>query len=227
MLTSTKQHTQKIETLLFDLDGTLVDTAADFIAVLNDQLLNHGYSMLDEALIRNTVSNGSKALIQIAFGGNEGEQEFEQYRTELLENYYQIVGDHAVLFPGMAEVLADCQIKNIPWGIITNKPRRFTEKLLEQLGLDNNCALVLCADDVSKPKPDPESMFLAAKTLNVNLNTSVYIGDHERDIVAGKAAGMVTVAAAYGYITQPLEFKNWDADYIIQHPFELKTLFLA
>ncbi len=218
---------QSIEALLFDLDGTLVDTAEDFVAVLNNQRLRHGKTLLPAELIRNTVSDGARALTHLAFGGQEGEKEFEGYRTELLEDYLDLVGTHARLFEGMDTVLKACLTSNIPWGIITNKPRRFTEKLLQRMDLWNQCALVLCADDVSKPKPDPESMFKAAEILNIHLPNSVYVGDHARDILSGKAAGMITVSAAYGYIMDKKSVSEWGADYIIQHPVELKTLFLS
>ena len=216
-----------VDALLFDLDGTLVDTAADFVAVLNNQRHDNRLPPLEELLIRNTVSNGARALTQLAFGGQEGETAFERYRAELLENYLSIVGEHATLFPGMELVLQSCQAQQIPWGIITNKPRRFTEKLIERMGMLDDCALIVCADDVSKSKPDPESMFLAAQRLQIHLPDSVYVGDHERDIAAGKAAGMITVTAAYGYIMDSLTTTSWGADYIIQQPIELKTLFLS
>ncbi len=218
---------QSIEALLFDLDGTLVDTAEDFVAVLNNQRLRHGKTLLPAELIRNTVSDGARALTHLAFGGHEGEQEFEGYRTELLKDYLDLVGSHARLFEGMDSVLNACLTRNIPWGIVTNKPRRFTEKLLQRMNLWEQCSLVLCADDVSKPKPDPESMFKAAEILNIHLPNSVYVGDHERDILSGKAARMITVSAAYGYIMDKKSVFDWGADYIIEHPVELKTLFLS
>lgn len=222
-----KRAPNKIAALLFDLDGTLVDSAADFIFVLNNQRLKHGLDALDKQAIRNTVSNGARALIQLAFGGYEGENAFEQYRQELLEEYFKVVGDHARLFDGMNDVLLACEAQNIPWGIITNKPRKFSEALLLKLNLATRCSLLLCADDVNQPKPHPESMFMAANALNINLENSVYVGDHERDICAGNAANMITVAAEYGYIENKSELLNWNASYTIQTPLQLKQLFLA
>lgn len=215
----------KIDAVLFDLDGTLVDSAADFIYVLNKHRLKYGLNLLNEESIRNTVSNGARALTQLAFGGTEGEIEFEQHRQELLDDYISVVGDHAKLFNGMNEILQACETNHIPWGIITNKPRKFTEVLLLKLDLLNRCSLLLCADDVTNPKPDPESMFIAGKSLNINLNRSIYVGDHERDIIAGNAANMITVAAEYGYIDDKSELVNWKANHIIQHPSELLELF--
>lgn len=217
----------KIEGMLFDLDGTLVDTAADFVITLNNQRQKHGFPEIDEAIIRNTVSNGARALTKLAFGGEEGEPEFEAYRQELLDDYIQIVGEHASLFDGMDEILSLCDKQNIPWGIITNKPRRFTEKLLAKLNLNSNCAITLCADDVTRPKPHPESMLKAGEHLGINLNNTVYVGDHARDIEAGNAANMITVAASYGYISDKSEANSWSAQYVIDHPITLKQLFLA
>lgn len=221
------KHLNKIDALLFDLDGTLVDTAADFIEALNAQRTRHGFESLNEQSIRNTVSNGARALTQLAFGGKEGEALFEQYRSELLDDYMQIVGNYAELFAGMPEILEICEDKKIPWGIITNKPRKFTEKLILKLDLMDRCSILLCADDVSQPKPHPESMLIAAKELKIDLIKSVYVGDHERDIAAGKAANMITVAAEYGYIDSHSKLTNWNANHIIQHPSELKKLFLS
>ena len=216
----------KIEAILFDLDGTLVDTAADFVQVLNKQRVQHGYPLLDPQCIRDTVSNGARALTKLAFGGNEGDIQFEEKRLELLELYAECVGDHALLFSGMEDTLEAFEKNNIPWGIITNKPKRFTDLLLIKLGLDKRSSITLCPDDVTNAKPDPESMFLAAERLNCNPLYSVYVGDHARDIQAGKAANMSTVAASYGYIEDKAAIQNWGADYEINHPSELISLFL-
>lgn len=221
------QPTNKIDALLFDLDGTLVDSAADFVYVLNNQRLKHGFAALEERAIRNTVSNGARALTHLAFGGTEGEDEFERYRAELLREYMEVVGEHAKLFDGMNEVLRSCERQQIPWGIITNKPRKFSEALLLKLNLTTRCALLLCADDVVEAKPSPESMFLAAEKLDIRLENSVYVGDHERDIIAGNAADMITVAVEYGYIDDKSELLQWQANHIIKHPSELTQLFLA
>ncbi len=216
----------KVDGILFDLDGTLVDSAADFVYVLNNQRHKYGLDTLNAQSIRNTVSNGARALTKLAFGGSEGEQEFEQHRQELLDNYIKVVGNHARLFDGMNEVLLACEAHKLPWGIITNKPRKFTEVLMKKLNLQDRCSLLLCADDVSNPKPDPESMFIASKTLNIHPNRTVYVGDHKRDIIAGNAANMITVAAEYGYVSDKSELANWQANHIIQHPLDLLKLFL-
>lgn len=217
-----------ISALLFDLDGTLVDTAADFVQVLNEQLASHGKQILPDTTIRNTVSDGARALIKLGFGGEPGEVQFEALRGELLERYQALVGKHAKLFDGMADVLTACEQRKIPWGIITNKPRLYTDLLLERMNLINRSAITLCPDDVTHSKPDPESLFLAAERLSLkHYQNIVYVGDHERDIQAGNAAQMVTVSALYGYIKSPNLAKKWPANYQIEHPSELISLFLT
>jgi len=215
-----------IEAILFDLDGTLVDTAADFVHILNAQRHDHNLPPLDYQTIRDTVSNGARALTKLAFGGHEGEADFEAKKQELLSRYESCAGDKARLFDGMPEVLAAFEASSIPWGIITNKPRLYTDILLSKLGLDERSAITLCPDDVRHAKPDPESMILASKRLKCTLSKSIYVGDHERDIQAGKAANMPTVAVSYGYIQDKRNISTWGADFEIDHPCELISLFL-
>ena len=215
-----------ISALLFDLDGTLVDTAPDFVAVLNQQRNDFGLDSLPEKDIRNVVSDGARALIKLAFGGNENEPEFQRKRQDLLDRYKVTVGDNAQLFDGMSVVLSRFEEIGIPWGIITNKPRLYTDILLDKLGLSSKSALTLCPDDVSKPKPDPEIMNLASKLLSIDLEKAVYVGDHIRDIQAGKSARMITVAASYGYVNDKNSISGWGADYEIDHPSEIISLFI-
>jgi len=211
--------------ILFDLDGTLVDTAPDFIRILNQQREQHKLPPLAAKLIRDTVSDGARALTKLAFGGEPGEIEFEIKRNELLELYAQCVGDEARLFEGMEQSLQFFEQHEIPWGIVTNKPKRFTDILLKKLSLTTRCAVSLCPDDVSKAKPDPESLFLACERLACSPADAIYVGDHERDIIAGKAAGMKTIAVSYGYIMNPDAIPDWSADYLIDHCSELISLF--
>lgn len=217
----------QISALLFDLDGTLVDTAADFVYVLNEQLEFHGKDKLPPELIRNTVSEGARALTKLAFGGTPGEEKFELLKNELLDRYQKLVGTHASLFEGMEEALNLCEEKQIPWGIITNKPRLYTDLLLDRLNLKSRSAVTLCPDDVTNPKPDPEALILAARKLALDCSSIAYIGDHERDIEAGNSANMITVSALYGYLKSIPAAKKWPADHQIEHPSELISLFLT
>lgn len=218
-------HSRRIDAVLFDLDGTLVDTAADFVFVLNNQRKRHQLPPLSAQIIRDTVSDGARALIKLAFGGDPGQSDFEAKRLELLELYAEQAGNQAQLFVGMNGVLRHFESQNIPWGIVTNKPRRFTEILLDKLALSSRSAITLCPDDVVKAKPDPESLFLACDRLSCSPERTIYVGDHERDIIAGKAANMKTVAAGYGYIVDKKKISDWRADFEVDHPAELISLF--
>lgn len=213
---NTRQLRSRTAAVLFDLDGTLVDTAEDFVQVLNVLRARYGLDALPPLKIRNTVSDGARALTALAFGGQEGEPKFEQQRQELLDLYLLEVGTHARLFQGMPETLVALERSGIPWGIVTNKPRVYTERLLQRLALSENCRVLVCPDDVQQAKPNPEGLLLAASTLGIAPSTCVYVGDHVRDIEAGKAAGMRTVAAKFGYIDSPDIVQTWQADFVIE-----------
>ncbi len=199
--------------VLFDLDGTLVDTAPDFIIAVNKQREIHGLPPLHEMLIRNTVSEGARALVSLSFSGKEDEEEFLAKHRELLALYMTHIADNSRLFPEMDKLLDWLEQNQIPWGIVTNKPRRFSEPLLEGLNLTTRCQALVCPDDVVNKKPDPEPLFLACSILQVSPENTIYVGDHDRDIEAGRRAGMKTIAASYGYIPHTESVNDWNADY--------------
>ena len=211
----------KPEAVLFDLDGTLLDTAPDFVRVVNQQLNLHNMKSIDPEHIRQTVSNGGKALINLAFGLDEGDEHFLNRHSQLLDLYEQSIADESVFFQGIDLFLKELEHRSIPWGIVTNKPSRFTLPLLEKLQLSERCSVTICPDDVSKPKPDPEPLFLACERLSCRPDKTIYIGDHARDIEAGQRAGMTTIAARYGYIDKSDRVDDWKADFIIDHADEL------
>jgi phosphoglycolate phosphatase len=212
----------KFKALLLDLDGTLLDTAPDFVAALNKQLSQHGRDPLPDSAIRTSVTNGSAGLIADGFKLSPEDPTFEVIRQEYLALYYDNISEKTTLFPGLRGVLDACDSKSIPWGIITNKPWKYSEALLDQLNLLNASAVVICPDHVKKPKPDPEAMFLASSKLKLRPKDCLYIGDHSRDIDAGKAAGMVTIAAGWGYIEETDDIERWNADHLI---FKSEDLF--
>lgn len=211
--------------VLFDLDGTLADTADDFVLVLNLLRQQHGFESLDSEHIRATVSDGARALTHLAFGGHEGEPDFESKRQQLLALYFSKVGDSARLFSGMEAVLEQLESQSIPWGVVTNKPKKYTERLFTKLGLAQRCAVLVCPDDVVHAKPDPEGLLLAATKLSIRPDNCWYVGDHIRDIEAGRAAGMTTIAARYGYIKPEDAIEHWQAHSIINIPTDLLPLF--
>ena len=209
------------EAVLFDLDGTLLDTAPDFIRVVNQQRQLHNMSPLPPERIRETVSNGARALIKLAFDLDVEDDDFISKHSELLAMYEASIADETVFFPGIDLFLKQLEDKSIPWGIVTNKPSRFTLPLLEKLQLDRRCSVTICPDDVTHSKPHPEPLFLACNRLNCTPEKSLYVGDHVRDIEAGRSAGMITIAARYGYIDAPDQVDEWQADLIIDRGDEL------
>ncbi|RRJ85436.1 HAD family hydrolase [Aestuariirhabdus litorea] len=213
--------------VLFDLDGTLLDTAPDFIKVLNRLLEEQQRPPLDDAPIRATVSNGARALVSLGFGLTEGEPGFEPLRERLLTLYEERLGEFTRPFDGIDPLLSTLEARGIPWGVVTNKPSRYTLPLLEKLGYRSRCATVVCPDQVSHSKPHPEPMLLACQQAACIPARTVYIGDHERDIKAGHNAGMPTIAALYGYLEAGLDWRRWRATHQVNHASEILQWFEA
>ncbi len=191
---------QNLKAVIFDLDGTLVDTADEFVPVVQGLRAEHGHDAMDPQRIRASVSNGARALVSLGLDINEDAPEFESKRLRLLELYSQVVGTMASPYPGIESLLARLQAKGIVWGISTNKPRAYTEPLLARLNIQPPPGSVVCPDDITNRKPHPESLYRNCHDLHCAPHEAIYIGDHLRDIEAGRRAGMYTIAAAYGYI---------------------------
>jgi N-acetyl-D-muramate 6-phosphate phosphatase len=210
--------------LLFDLDGTLLDTAPDFITALNTQLERHGRPAIQGSEVRTSVTNGSVGLIQAGFGLTPENARFESLREEFLALYFANLADKTALFAGLQSVLDECANREIPWGIVTNKPWKYTEAALVQLNLMQGAATVICPDHVAQPKPHPEAMLLACSEIAIAPADCLYVGDHLRDIDAGRAAGMRTIAAGWGYIEAGQNIHNWQADWVVEQSHELHSL---
>ena len=202
--------------LLFDLDGTLLDTAPDFISSMNVLMARHGEPKIGAEGIRLNVTNGSAGLIQHAFNVSPESREFKTLRNELLSIYEKHIVEKTALFPGIKQVLDECAERSIPWGIVTNKPWMYTETILEKLDLMDRVACAICPDHVQRPKPDPESLYLACKKLRLKPSQCIYIGDHIRDILAGSRAAMSTIVAAWGYIDPDENLSEWGANWIVE-----------
>ena len=208
-----------IECVLFDLDGTLVDTAPDFVIALNLLLAQHGKQALDACVISRTVSDGAKALVSLGFGIDDKTEGFAPLHTDLLALYLkQIETTRSVLYPGMESLLDSLERAGIPWGIVTNKPRLYATALLSRLSLLSRCPVLVCPDDVEEKKPHPESLFLALSTLQCKPERCVYIGDHIRDMQAAKNADLIAIAASYGYLADGVDPAEWPADFILSQP---------
>jgi 2-phosphoglycolate phosphatase len=202
----------RLRAVIFDLDGTLVDTAEEFVAVVQALRAEHDLEAMAPERIRASVSNGARALVSLALEITEASPAFESKRLRLLELYSEVLGSAARPYPGIAALLAALGRRGIAWGVATNKPRAFTVPLLARLALQPQAASVVCPDDVAARKPHPESLYRNCRELNCSPAEAIYVGDHRRDIEAGRRAGIYTIAAAYGYIEPGDDPRGWGAD---------------
>jgi phosphoglycolate phosphatase len=214
----------RLRAVLFDMDGTLLDTAPDFIAICQAMLAERGFPAVADKLIRDEISGGAKAMVSAAFAMSPSEPEFEPLRLEFLERYQKDCAVHSKLFEGMAELLADIESANLIWGVVTNKPVRFAQPIMEQLGLAERSAVLICPDHVTKSKPDPEPLILACKMLDLDPASVLFVGDDLRDIESGRDAGTKTAAVRYGYIHPHDNPNHWGADVVVDHPSELRKV---
>jgi phosphoglycolate phosphatase len=206
--------------LLLDLDGTLLDTAPDMGGALNRLRFEHGREPLPPERIRPVVSHGAARLVKIGFPEAEGD-EFERLRLRFLELYSQHLADHTRPFPGLLDVLDELERRSLPWGVVTNKPGWLTDPLMIQLGLFERAGCIVSGDTVGERKPHPLPLLHAAQLIRVAPERCVYVGDAERDIQAGRAAGMRTVVASYGYIGDDDAPEQWNASGRVDHPHQL------
>ena len=203
--------------ILFDLDGTLLDTAPDMIGALNLLRREEGVEPLPFAAVRSSVSHGAVRLIKVGFPAAQAD-EFERLRLRFLSIYSENLAGGTRLFAGLEQALAAFEAEGLPWGIVTNKPGWLTDPLLDQLGLAGRACCVVSGDTVNERKPHPLPLLHAAAVTGVSPDHCVYVGDAERDIVAGRAAGMQTVVAAYGYLADTDHPETWQANGIIERP---------
>jgi phosphoglycolate phosphatase len=214
-----------VAAVLFDLDGTLVDTAPDLVAVLNRLLVERGRARMPYAVARNEVSNGAGGLLRLGFGERATPDEIESMRPRFLELYADCVSTKSRLFIGLSDL--DEVGSRVELGIVTNKPDAFTRPLLAALRLAERVRCVVSGDRLPQRKPDPAPLKLAADELGIAAARCVYVGDAPRDIEAGKAAGMATIAAAYGYIRPRENPLAWGADAVIRRPDDLGAALAA
>jgi phosphoglycolate phosphatase len=214
----------RLRAVLFDMDGTLLDTAPDFIVICQAMLAERGLPRVDDKLIRDEISGGARAMVSAAFAMSPEAQEFEALRLEFLARYQTDCAVHSQLFEGMAELLADIEKAKLIWGVVTNKPVRFAQPIMEQLGLSQRSAVLICPDHVTKSKPDPEPLLLACKMLDLDPASVLFVGDDLRDIESGRDAGTKTAAVRYGYIHPHDNPDHWGADVVVNHPLELRRV---
>ncbi len=213
-----------IHTVLFDLDGTLIDTAPDMAAALNRLLQEEGKPPLPYSEIRPVVSNGSVALVQLGFPDCTDPADKERLKTRYLEIYEEALCIDSVLFPGMESLIDTLEQQNLRWGVVTNKPGWLTDPLMQQIGLAPRAACIVSGDTTANRKPHPEPMFLACRLAETRAEHCLYVGDAQRDIEAGRNAGMRTVIANYGYIGSWENTADWGADHAVDEPLDILPL---
>lgn len=198
--------------VLFDFDGTLADTAPDLAAAANQQRLRRGLAPLPYEQLRPQASHGARGLLRVALGLTPESPGYEDAKRQFLDDYAADIAVHTVLFPGIEELLARLVETGWTWGIVTNKVARFTAPLVRHLALEQHSAVVVCGDTTAYSKPHPEPLLHAARQVGVPPSRCLYVGDDQRDILAGKAAGMKTIATAYGYCGDGTPVEAWEAD---------------
>ena len=208
--------------ILFDLDGTLADTAPDLAAAVNLLRSARGLAPTAYAILRPTASAGARGMIGASFGLTPDDAGFQELRDGFLANYAAAMAVHSTLFPGVAELLAGIEAAGLRWGVVTNKPARFTDPLLPQIGL-GHAACVVSGDTTAHAKPHPAPLLEAAARLGLAPEQCWYVGDDLRDIQAGRAAAMPTIAAGWGYCG-PVEPQAWQADHLLLQPLEILAL---
>jgi phosphoglycolate phosphatase len=214
----------QVDAVLFDLDGTLIDSAPDLGGAGNDLRLRRGLAALPLSDFRPMTSSGARGMLQVALDLAPGDADFEPARLEFLAIYEARMTRDTRVFTDMAPLLAAIEAAAMPWGIVTNKITRFTEPIVQAMGLATRSAALVCGDTTPHAKPHPAPMFEAARQLGLAPQRCAYVGDDLRDIEAGRAAGMATVAVAWGYLGKDQPITAWGADHIVDHPAQLQAL---
>ena len=204
--------------LLFDLDGTLIDSAPDLAQAANDLRARHGLPALPFDLLRPMVGTGARGMLGVAFGMAPGQPEFEPLRDAFLDLYAQCLLQQTRVFADVLPVLAALDQAGLPWGIVTNKAMRFAQPIVQGLGLASRAAVLVAGDSTAHAKPHPLPLLEAARRMGFSPSRCAYIGDDHRDMVAGRAAGMGTLAAAWGYLGDGAVVADWGADLVLDAP---------
>ena len=207
--------------VLFDFDGTLADTAPDLAAAANKQRTRKGLPPLPYEALRPYASHGARGLLKAGLDMDPGHPEYESCRQQFLEDYEQDMTTHTTLFPGIKQLLSTLKDHDYAWGIVTNKMEYLAVPLVVHLGLYTDCAVTVGGDTTSHAKPHPAPLLHAAKQAGFDPSQCIYVGDDQRDIIAGKAAGMATLVAAYGYCGLETAVHAWQADAIAQSPEDI------
>lgn len=210
--------------VLFDLDGTVVDSAPDLAGAANDMRVSRGLDPLPYALLRPMVGSGARGMVGVALQVQPGDADFMALRDEFLQRYEERLTRETVVFSTMQPVLKKLTQSGMVWGIVTNKIARYAEPLVSALGLHDGSAVLICGDTTAHAKPHPAPLIEAANRIQVPVARCLYVGDDLRDVQAGKAAGMQTAAAAWGYLGNGDSVHEWGADHLLVQPQDLLKL---
>ena len=214
----------QIKAVLFDLDGTVADTAPDLAYAANSLRLADGVPPLPVEILRPLASQGARGLLKEAVGLTPDDPGFEHARLRFLSFYENNLCVHTRLFPGIPQLLDGIEARALPWGIVTNKVEFFAQPLMQKLGLDERCAITVGGDTTPNAKPAPDPLLHAAKAINVAPDACIYVGDDLRDVQAAHAAGMTSVAVRWGYLGDGPPIEQWNAHYIVRTPKDLHDL---
>lgn len=219
-----RRPTFAVQAVLFDMDGTLVDSAPDLALAAQRMRAARGLEPLPLSAYRPHASSGARGMLRVAFGHSPADEVYEVLRQEFLHEYSRCLLENTACFDGVDQLVATLIEARLPWGIVTNKAQHLTRQVLAGLPLLAPAGAVVCGDTLPKAKPHPDPLLEAARRLGVDPDACLYVGDDERDIVAGRAAGMFTVAARYGYLGESGVTSHWDADAEIDFPTEVLKL---
>jgi phosphoglycolate phosphatase len=215
---------ENIQAVLFDLDGTLIDSAPDLGAAVDKMRVDRGMPSLPLLHYRPMAGAGARGMIALAFGFTPEHPDYDAMKEEFFRNYESCMTKRTFAFEGVAQMIAALVAAKLPWGVVTNKSKRFAEPLTQSMPLFKSSAVLICGDTTPHAKPHPEPLLEAARRMGLDPSACIYVGDDERDIVAGHAAKMKTVAATYGYLGAQGDVEKWQADAQIQSPSELASL---
>jgi 2-phosphoglycolate phosphatase len=215
---------ENVDAVLFDLDGTLIDSAPDLGAAVDKMRVDRGMSSLPLSHYRPMAGAGARGMIGLAFGFTPEHPDYDALKQEFFRNYEACMTQRTFAFEGVAAMIESLVARQMPWGVVTNKSKRFAEPLTQAMPLFATSAVVISGDTTPYAKPHPEPLFEAARRLKLDPSRCVYVGDDERDIVAGHAAAMKTVAATYGYLGSRADVASWQAHAQIDVPLELLKL---
>ncbi len=210
--------------VLFDLDGTLIDSAPDLAGACNEMRASHGLEPLPYEGLRRMVGSGARGMVGTAFEVAPGDAGYESLRDEFLKRYEARMTRETRVFADVVPMLAALDERRLPWGIVTNKATRFAAPLVEHLGLSTRAATLVCGDTVAHAKPHPAPLLEAARRMGRDAADCIYVGDDRRDVDAGRAAAMGTVVAAWGYLGEGDAPAAWGADHLIERPAGLIAL---